>query len=81
MTELFKDLKICEDKEIMKLRGSSPVIMLSLKDISGNNYIELLQSMAEKMFELYENFEDLGKSDVHSRENIIILRDLGFKTS
>ena len=63
---LFKDLKICEDKEIIdNYLNKYPVIFFSLKGVKSNNYKDLVAGVKSLVSKLY------GENDFLLKENTL----------
>ena len=62
--ELFKSLKILnqEEKYTSKL-GTYPVIYITLKDVKGKNFKEMLLSLKTELVELFIEYSELLKSE------------------
>ena len=59
----FKDTKIFEDKEFCsKYMGKFPVIFISLKAVSGNDFIGAYEQFGSIIFNLYNSFNYLADS-------------------
>ncbi|MDR3596961.1 AAA family ATPase [Clostridium sp.] len=61
--DLFKGLKIEDEKEIMKLKGEYPVIFITFKNQKHLNYQEFLDGITLLIFNLYREYDYLLVSD------------------
>jgi len=53
---LFKGLRITEDKEVMKEINGYPVVFISLKDLKNNNWKDALTNLKSLISDLYSTF-------------------------
>ena len=79
--DLFKDLKIEDEKDIMKLQGEYPVIFVSFKNIKYDTYEGASQGIGLLLANLYNQHRYLLHSDKLSAEEkekfIKILKERG----
>ncbi len=60
----FKDTKIFEDKEFCaKYMGKFPVIFISLKSVSGNDFIGAYQQLGSTVYKMLCQFDYLAESN------------------
>nr|WP_245539424.1 AAA family ATPase [Succinimonas amylolytica] len=73
----FKDTKIFEDKEFCsKYMGKFPVIFISLKAVSGNDFIGAYEQFGSIIFNLYNSFNYLADSPKLSDTEIRTFKDV-----
>jgi len=66
--ELFKDLKIENEKEIMKLQGEYPVIFVSFKGVKYNNFENAMSAIEMLMSEVYKEYRYLMESEIFKED-------------
>lgn len=59
----FQGTNIAKDEAIMKMAGTYPVVMISLKDVSGRTPEEILNMMRLLLSSLYQPYQFLRESD------------------
>ena len=59
----FQGTNIAKDESIMKMAGTYPVVMISLKDVSGRTPEEILNMMRLLLSSLYQPYQFLRESD------------------
>ena len=73
----FKDTKIFEDKEFCsEYMGKFPVIFISLKAVSGNDFIGAYEQFGSIIFNLYNSFNYLADSPKLSDTEIRTFKDV-----
>ena len=73
----FKDTKIFEDKEFCsEYMGKFPVIFISLKAVSGNDFIGAYEQFGSIIFNLYNSFNYLSDSPKLSDTEIKTFKDV-----
>lgn len=73
----FKDTKIIEDKEFCsEYMGKFPVIFISLKAVSGNDFIGAYEQFGSIIFNLYNSFNYLADSPKLSDTEIRTFKDV-----
>ena len=73
----FKDTKIFEDKEFCsEYMGKFPVIFISLKAVSGNDFISAYEQFGSIIFNLYNSFKYLADSPKLSDTEIKTFKDV-----
>ena len=73
----FKDTKIFEDKEFCsEYMGKFPVIFISLKAVSGNDFISAYEQFGSIIFNLYNSFKYLADSPKLSDTEIRTFKDV-----
>ena len=71
---LFKGLDVMDDRDLCnKFMGQFPVISITLKNVSGNNYREAIGMFAQSVSELAQDFDFLPGSQKLPSENKQIL--------
>ena len=65
---LFTKFKISKDSESLKHMNQHPVISITLKGIDSDNWSLAQIGLSEKMFELYDKYEDEVKDILNKRE-------------
>ena len=77
---LFKGLDVMDDRDLCnKFMGQFPVISITLKNVSGNNYREAIGMFAQSVSELAQDFDFLPGSQKLPSENKQILAILRSK--
>jgi len=66
--ELFKDLKIENEKEIMKLQGEYPVVFVSFKGVKYNNFENAMSAIEMLMSEVYKEYRYLMESEIFKED-------------
>lgn len=62
--ELFKDLKIYKDKEVMAKQGQYPVIFITLKDVKDSSYDKTVEKIKDIIIEEYTKYIKLLDADI-----------------
>jgi hypothetical protein len=69
--ELFKDLKIYEEKEIIeKYALKYPVVYINLKELGMRSFDSFIRQIKIELSELYKNFPEISKSDKIEQDDI-----------
>jgi len=61
--DLFTQLKISEEKQIMEKQGRHPVIYITFKDVKNEKWVDCLRDMGDLILELVDSFNYILKSD------------------
>ncbi len=56
------NISLIDNAEYMRFQGQYPVISITFKDINGKNFDEMLQSVKNKMIDLFNQYSYLEKS-------------------
>lgn len=57
--KLLKPLKIADDSTAIARQGQFPVILITLKEVKGNSYLEIEEGVKEQIIKLYSKFKYL----------------------
>ncbi len=67
---LFENLKIAQylkDPKYQKYQGSYPIILITFKNLKGNNFIEIREKVQKTIAKLYRDFQYILDSDLIDR--------------
>ncbi|MBW9159748.1 AAA family ATPase, partial [Clostridium tagluense] len=66
--DLFKSLKIENEKEIMNLQGEYPVVFVTFKGVKYNNFENAISAIEMLMSEVYKEYRYLMESEIFKED-------------
>ena len=79
-SDLFRNLNISKEEEMMKLQGTVPTIFLSLASVKPGSFPMFLMALSECIANLYSNYDFLLKDDFLSQDDRELFREMRKKS-